>query len=650
MAQEYFLYTTLFNNTLVARSDNSFAPLPPNTGEIFIDFFIPTNQPLYYYRESGATIILNDEDTIDAYLNATTPADPDEPVTTETFTGYTAQTEVVISGITGLTLQQDPNFDVYNFPPNADGYVHEAGRSIFNTGINDTGQVLSRESPKALQFETLTDNNVGRWVLADVENLNQGSIFGLNAVSAATSAETKVITYGAITNLDTSDFTELSPLYIDPENAGELVTLKPFKDAFQIGIVIKSDPVDGIVFINSIRLDDPASAAIPSVFERFIFTADEETTTGGTFFLVSETGSTAASDTINALNIPPDTPTPCDQDLLTEIVDRAFNVAGGQFTAQLNIDTSGSGSGDDRLSIEVYKSNLDGDAIDSGLLIGVGSLGVRPMVVLTTGIIDLSTSAGFETPRLEGVLVEDVTIENDERIRLRIIAEKVGGSASLKNYIIDVGQSNLTFIDIPKSFRLEDLNDVNIVDPQVDDLLQLQSNSLWANVPLSGVTVPLDVFTGYTAATEARFVENKLQLVLTIGGINMNTSTPIFIPWDSQEFLDTSIFSHTNGSEAITILKDGLYEISYNINGDAESGRGILGAAFRLNGSDFITQTLTASYTRNTANDNTNNSLPSYLIQLNTNDTLEVGTFQLGDNVSIFTVADGLFVRINYLG
>ena len=88
MAAEYFLYTTEFNNTLVDRSDTSFAPLPPNTGEIFINFFIPTNQPLYYYRESGATIVLNDDDTINDYLNATVPPTEEETI----LTGYTANT------------------------------------------------------------------------------------------------------------------------------------------------------------------------------------------------------------------------------------------------------------------------------------------------------------------------------------------------------------------------------------------------------------------------------------------------------------------------------------------------------------------------------------------------------------------------------
>lgn len=96
MAFEYFLYDTNFSNTLVDRSNNSFAPLPPNTGEIFIDFLIPNTQPLYLYRESGATIVLNDQATIDAYLNSTNPPSDGSTVNQGEFTGYTATTEIQI--------------------------------------------------------------------------------------------------------------------------------------------------------------------------------------------------------------------------------------------------------------------------------------------------------------------------------------------------------------------------------------------------------------------------------------------------------------------------------------------------------------------------------------------------------------------------
>jgi len=107
MALEYFLYTTLYNNTLVDRSDTTFVPLPPNTGQILIDFLIPNTQPLYYYREDSSTIVLNDEATIEAYLEGTAPPpQSDDDVIQSQFTGYTATTDASIDYLSGETANK----------------------------------------------------------------------------------------------------------------------------------------------------------------------------------------------------------------------------------------------------------------------------------------------------------------------------------------------------------------------------------------------------------------------------------------------------------------------------------------------------------------------------------------------------------------
>jgi len=126
MAAEYFLYTTEYTNTLIDRSESSFAPLPPNTGEIFINYFIPNIQPLYYYRESGGTIVLNSEANINAYLQSTAPPpQPQDNVLQFEFTGYTASTDTKINNLiqslsgvsTGTTV------DAISFHANAAGNV-----------------------------------------------------------------------------------------------------------------------------------------------------------------------------------------------------------------------------------------------------------------------------------------------------------------------------------------------------------------------------------------------------------------------------------------------------------------------------------------------------------------------------------------------
>lgn len=92
MAWEYFLYHTGFSNTLVARSNTSFAPSPPY-GEIYINYFIPQTQSLYLFRESGGTIVYNDPETIDEYQEATAPPPtPDDYITYSQFSEFSGST------------------------------------------------------------------------------------------------------------------------------------------------------------------------------------------------------------------------------------------------------------------------------------------------------------------------------------------------------------------------------------------------------------------------------------------------------------------------------------------------------------------------------------------------------------------------------
>ena len=96
MAHEYFLYRTDIENTLVDRSATSFAPYPPNTNEVYIEYFIPSNQPLYLYRYDGNTIVVNSDENINKYLdeqNNNVEPEFDDPIHYGDYTGYTATTD-----------------------------------------------------------------------------------------------------------------------------------------------------------------------------------------------------------------------------------------------------------------------------------------------------------------------------------------------------------------------------------------------------------------------------------------------------------------------------------------------------------------------------------------------------------------------------
>jgi hypothetical protein len=109
MALLYYLYQTNSGNTVIDRSETSFAPLPPNTGELQYDILIPETQPLYYYRESGSTIVPNDDATIQLFKETIYPPTDDDKVSYETFTAYTNTNNTRVTNVETAIITVDNN-------------------------------------------------------------------------------------------------------------------------------------------------------------------------------------------------------------------------------------------------------------------------------------------------------------------------------------------------------------------------------------------------------------------------------------------------------------------------------------------------------------------------------------------------------------
>jgi hypothetical protein len=159
-----------------------------------------------------------------------------------------------------------------------------------------------------------------------------------------------------------------------------------------------------------------------------------------------------------------------------------------------------------------------------------------------------------------------------------------------------------------------------------------------------GQTVNISATTVTPAAAD-----NKLQLVDSVGGQDLNPATATPLTWGQVDVQDTSVFTFTPATSTITVLEDGLYELSLNINGSSGNGRSFPAVQFRRNGT-VIAPTLTTDYGRNTSNNDPSYSLPPYLITLNANDTLDVVSFRLGDSTTVTSKAGASFIRVTYLG
>ena len=106
MALEYFLYRTDFSNTIIDRSVTSFT-LTGNTGQIQIDFFIPEIQPLYLYKEDTGAIVINDDATIQSWLNFSNPIEEADKVLQTEYTGYTETNDIRVTNTETAIISVD---------------------------------------------------------------------------------------------------------------------------------------------------------------------------------------------------------------------------------------------------------------------------------------------------------------------------------------------------------------------------------------------------------------------------------------------------------------------------------------------------------------------------------------------------------------
>ena len=103
----YLVYRTDYGNTIVRETPTSGSTIG-NELELFSDFVIPANQPLYLWRITGGTdVVPNTESNITDWLDVINPIDGNTQVTFADLTGYTAQTAIDIAGkiniVTGAT-------------------------------------------------------------------------------------------------------------------------------------------------------------------------------------------------------------------------------------------------------------------------------------------------------------------------------------------------------------------------------------------------------------------------------------------------------------------------------------------------------------------------------------------------------------------
>lgn len=223
----YLLYRTDFGNTIIDESPNSFAPLAGNEGEIFTDYAIPDIQPLYLYRESGGTVVENTETNIANWLDEITIITPDTLVDYDTFTGYTATTQIEIDDkidkVTGATTGnvpiftsggglEDSGYDIADLTGSTGG----VSESTFTTYTASTDTRLDGIEADVVYLSGETSGNTQAILDNDadiqyISGVTSGNTEDIQYISGATSGFTADIQYiSGVTSGNTEDIQYIS--------------------------------------------------------------------------------------------------------------------------------------------------------------------------------------------------------------------------------------------------------------------------------------------------------------------------------------------------------------------------------------------------------------------------------------------------------
>lgn len=129
------------------------------------------------------------------------------------------------------------------------------------------------------------------------------------------------------------------------------------------------------------------------------------------------------------------------------------------------------------------------------------------------------------------------------------------------------------------------------------------------------------------SVTQSTVIEEVIQLAST-SNANLNGLTfPVEISWDIELFKDITAFSHSNSTNPsrITVLHDGLYEINYMFSVENDDNqRKTLRSRLRKNGTTYIDGSASYSFTYSKFDDKSTHVSSSFLVELDTNDYLEV--------------------------
>jgi hypothetical protein len=138
---------------------------------------------------------------------------------------------------------------------------------------------------------------------------------------------------------------------------------------------------------------------------------------------------------------------------------------------------------------------------------------------------------------------------------------------------------------------------------------------------------------------------SAIQLLDTVGGVDVNTISATTINWTTQTFSGTSL-SFTGGSR-IYVKANGVYEVSYSFSAKNNNGSPKnIGSLIRKNGNTDVTPMSSSSFNQNANNNISTNIMPQYLVSLLNGDYVELKAFRIGVTGESYTKPNTAWLKM----
>jgi hypothetical protein len=306
-------------------------------------------------------------------------------------------------------------------------------------------------------------------------------------------------------NQDDGDMTNLFPAFVksgsnlyiqDKEDANNYVYFNVIADAVDSGtyftvsvsyqnslgvlptaansstsVIIQSNTDSGVetvnaganVEVNNADPQNPIVSAFPTttagLLSRTYFTGDTETLGAGTFYKSNRDGKGTVATATQVVSVDDNQKAFFAQDLISDPYPIDTTIYAGAYSGILNGFVSANG-GEQRFTVEIYKTDIDGNPIASGITgAPVGDLGVTVVAIAQSGLIDLQSNNESQFA-ITAQLESDLSLLTTNRIRYHVSAEKVGTTGGSIDISTSYGNTHVAHLDVPiQSLTSTTIND-----------------------------------------------------------------------------------------------------------------------------------------------------------------------------------------------